>query len=253
MVKLTAPFSQDIISLYNEYTHNIPVIYSIIEGQYDGAIYVDNVQRPGYAILATPFMYFYMAGNPHIPGIAEEIDILLFKEILPAAAEKEVIVFSPSEAWDKAVKPVFDNRHGLSDGRRIFKFDLDKFNMARNKYAKTPEGVRQLIKEIDDDPASRISYPSSQIWRDGICVSACSALMTGAGFTELDISTHPDHQCKGYATYAAITLIDELLNRNLIPCWSTWPYREASQAVAQKVGFVRDQDVLAYIWTEQNT
>jgi hypothetical protein len=252
MLRVNAPYPSEIVSMFSEYTHNIPVIYSVLEGQYDGCVYVDKLDAPGYVLLYTPFMFCYVCGNPGITGVVTELETLLFKQILPSASEKEIVVFSPSTDWHLVLKQVFDAHNGLTDGRRLFEFDLTSFYLAKEKYNKLPEGVRLCIKDVLDDPSSRKAYPSAQLWVGDICVSTCSAVMLGANCAELDINTHSDHQGKSYATYAAIFLIDELLRRNYTPSWSTWPYRGASQAVALKVGFSRSPDTLAFIWTEND-
>lgn len=252
MIKIKAPYPKDIVKMFDKYTHNIPVIYSVIEGQYEGCIYVDNPAAPGYALLYTPFMFCYVTGDPDIAGIGPELDALVFKEILPDADAKEIIIFSPSGAWDRVLKQVFEAHHGFCDGRRLFEFDPDGYAKAKEKYHKQPDGIRLCVKDTNDGSVCLKPYPSAQLWLGDVCVCRCSAIMLGAGRAELDIETLPEHQGKGYGTFAAISLIDELLRRSYVPCWSTWPYREASLKLAQKIGFVRLPDTPAFIWTEQD-
>lgn len=252
MLKINTPYPTKIIEMFKEYTHNIPVINSVLEGQYDGSVYVDDINTPGYVFLYTPFLFCFVSGDPSITGIEKALEELIFNEILPIANEKEIVVFSPSSQWHHILKQVFDAHQGLTDYRRIFEFDPVSFFLSKEKYRSLPDGLRLCIKDVQDIPTSRKLYPSAQLWVNDMCVSTCCAIMIGAGHAELDINTHSDYQGKGYATYAAIALIDELLQQNYIPCWSTWPYRVASQAVAKKVGFIRSIDTLAFIWTEQD-
>jgi RimJ/RimL family protein N-acetyltransferase len=42
----------------------------------------------------------------------------------------------------------------------------------------------------------------------------------------------------------------KLLDRYLEPHWACWPEREASIALAKKLGFEEAQDVPAYYWRE---
>lgn len=46
--------------LFSEYTHNIPVIYSSLEGQYDGEPYVDSENNPQIAVLFTPLHFILL-------------------------------------------------------------------------------------------------------------------------------------------------------------------------------------------------
>ena len=76
--------------------------------------------------------------------------------------------------------------------------------------------------------------------------------MLGKKHAEIDISTVESEQNKGYGKIAAAALITELLKRDIIPDWCTWPYREVSQILAKKLGFESQPDVTANIWLKQN-
>ena len=65
-------------NLFNEYKHNVTVIFSSLEGQYLGELFVNNEVKCEYAFLATPFDYYLVAGNPKLEGTVEEIDKLPF-------------------------------------------------------------------------------------------------------------------------------------------------------------------------------
>ena len=81
-------------------------------------------------------------------------------------------------------------------------------------------------------------------------VSHCKAIMVGKGMAEIDIFTDERYRNKGFATETAIILMDRLLEHNLTPAWSTWPFSVESQHVARKLGFVAEPDAKAWIWME---
>ncbi|WLC63642.1 GNAT family N-acetyltransferase [Clostridium tagluense] len=75
--------------------------------------------------------------------------------------------------------------------------------------------------------------------------------MLGKNYAELDVSTETEFRGNGYAKIASITLISELLEKDIIPNWCTWPYRIESQLLAKTIGFDPKHDVRAYIWVEE--
>ena len=89
--------------------------------------------------------------------------------------------------------------------------------------------------------------------RFGVCLmvgdevaSICCAVAVGGGEAEVDIFTEEKYRRRGYAQWAACAFIEECLARNLTPSWSCWPEREASYALAKKLGFEDRPDVPAH-------
>jgi hypothetical protein len=85
----------------------------------------------------------------------------------------------------------------------------------------------------------------NRVFKNDTCVSFCSAFMLGKNYAELDVATETEFRGNGYAKIASITLISELLEKDIIPNWCTWPYRMESQLLAKTIGFG------AYIWVEE--
>ena len=117
------------------------------------------------------------------------------------------------------------------------------------------------MHEIDAALAER--YPAykslveSQSKRFGVCllrgseiVSACTTVSVGGGQAEVDIHTEEVCRGRGYGYLTACAFIEQCLVRGLMPSWACWPYREASQALAGKLGFEARPDVLAHYWAE---
>ena len=77
--------------------------------------------------------------------------------------------------------------------------------------------------------------------------------MLGAGRGEIDVGTEPGYEGRGYATLAATALVGALLDRGVAPDWCTWPYRQASQHLAKKLGFKPRMNVRAHIWQKPDT
>ena len=89
--------------------------------------------------------------------------------------------------------------------------------------------------------------------RFGVCVmmgdevaSICRAVAVGGGEAEVDMYTAEKYRRRGYAQWAACAFIEECLARNLTPSWICWPEREASYALAKKLGLDDRPDVQAH-------
>ncbi|MDR2617568.1 MAG: GNAT family N-acetyltransferase [Treponema sp.] len=62
---------------------------------------------------------------------------------------------------------------------------------------------------------------------------------------EIGINTLPEYRGKGYARSACISLINELLSKNICPLWSTGNDNTASDRLARSTGFEKLADVLS--------
>jgi hypothetical protein len=62
---------------------------------------------------------------------------------------------------------------------------------------------------------------------------------------EIGINTLKEYRGKGYAREACISLIHELLSRNICPLWSTTMENAASDRLAKSIGFEKLADVLS--------
>lgn len=236
------------LNFYNDYTHNIPVIYSSLEGQYEGELFVDSEVDPQIAILFTPFGFHFVGGNPETDNVVDVLDGMLFKEYLINSGQKEAIVFGPNEKWDKVLNEVFERHHGIKGNRKIFHLNKEKFEKVKSIKNDFESIEKSLIYEKDG--GSTIHYPVCRIFKDEKCISFCSGFMLGKGRAEIDVFTEETYQGKGYAKETGIALITELLNKGIEPDWCTWPYRIESQKLALSLGFELAEEISAHIWGE---
>lgn len=237
------------LELFSEYTHNIPVIYSSLEGQYEGELFVDSEINPQIAILFTPFAFHFVAGNAETDNAVDVLDEILFKQYLLETGQKEAIVFSPDAKWDKVLDEVFGMHHGIKDSRKVFRLNREKFKEIRDG-RKAPEDVENKIF-YEEEGGAKKQYPISRIFKGAECVSFCSGFMLGKGHAEINVATEAAYRGKGYAKEAAIALINELLKTGIEPDWCTWPYRVESQKLALSLGYELAGEIPAHIWVEE--
>ena len=235
------------IQLFNVYKHNIPVIYSSLEGQYDGELYVDSVNNPQMAVLFTPFAFHFVAGDTVVENAVDLLDELIFKQYIVKLEQKEAIVFTPNEQWDRVLGEVFCKHNGLKDLRKTFHLNKHKFleeagsvNLQDVKY--------ELFYEKEG--GAKTSYPVCRVFKEERCIGYCSGFMLGKGHAEIDVFVEENYRGRGYARVASTILIKELLGKNIEPDWCTWAYRTESQKLAISLGFELFEEVPAHIWVE---
>lgn len=232
-------------NLFNTYKNNIPVFQSVLDGNHEGVAFVDEESMPTWAVLQTPFGHHFVAGSPMKSKVLEDI---LFNQILKTQEEKQLIVFSPSDDWQLLLESIFLPRKGFVVPRKIFSFSYESYCKAGNWKSKMPKMAEMIIAK---EPCNQFCINDKWIAKliiEGVCISICSSPMVGGGYAEIDIETNPDFRGKGYGTLTALALIEKLLEQSLTPCWSTWPEKVASQAIAKKVGFLPQADVKAWVW-----
>ncbi len=234
--------------LFEEYTHNIPVIYSSLEGQYNGELYVDKEDNPQIAILFTPFAFHFVAGDADTSDVIDIVDDTIFKQYLLKTEQKEALLFAPNQKWHTILDEVFKRHNGIKDNRMVFCLNKEKYSEQNN--------TKKIITDMDNrvvfekEQSSQKEYPVSRVYIGEKCVSFCSGFMLGKGHAEIDIATVEEYRGKGYAKEAAFTLINQLLSDGIEPDWCTWPYRVESQKLAYSLGFELSDKIPAYIWVE---
>ena len=231
---------------FEGYQDNIPVIYSTLEGQYPGEIFLDDEEE--IAVLVTKFDFLFLGGNIKNENAENIIDNIIFDELVKKQQRKEIILFGQDEQWNTAISKVFQNHNGVNDLRKCYKLNRKRFTEYSSDTI--PDIIKVAVRyERGNDSA--VEYPVSRVYLDEVNVSFCSAFMLAKGYAELDIATEEAYRQKGYGKIAAIALIKELLLRGIEPNWCTWPYRIESQALAESIGFELDKEIPAHIWVEE--
>jgi hypothetical protein len=246
MLMITGEKLRIVQDLFAEYKNNIPIFRSVLDGNYEGSAFVDNDMTPSWAVLQLPICFHFVAGKLIEK---EALDDILFNRILSMQDEKQLVVFSPSDEWRPLLESIFSPRKGFIVPRKMFRFSQEKYRMAIDKYSKVLDDSNIVIaKERIAGHFCKDDVWTSRLLINNECVSTCTAPMIGGGYAEIDVKTALDFQGRGYGTLATLALIQKLIGKSLIPCWSAWPYREASQSLAEKVGFIPEPDVNAWLW-----
>jgi RimJ/RimL family protein N-acetyltransferase len=166
-------------------------------------------------------------------------------------------LFAFSEAWRDELDVLLSHRGAKRIRRKTFSFNPQAFQAHAGWRRRLPAGVRvRLIDEqIAAENAEYRPLVDAGTKRFGVCVvvgdeiaSVCSAVAVGGGEAEIGIHTEEKYRGHGHAFAAACAFVEESLSRGLTPNWSCWPEREASSALARKLGFEHKSDVPAHFW-----
>lgn len=234
--------------MFEGYAHSIPVNFSSLNGQYEGHLYVDKTVNPEYAVIFTPFDFIFVAGNPEAEDIVNQMDSLIWEYMLKYSKD-EIIAFGPNEEWDNILEQVFARHHGVMDKRYCYKLNSDAFN----KVLAQRRAVEGISFEVvyKQEQGSAYKYPVS-IARDenGNEVGFCAAFMNGNGQVEIDVETQEAFRQRRIARENALKLVKHVIDHGYEPNWCCWPFREASQKLAESIGFKLEQLVKAHIWAK---
>lgn len=259
MVELSQTEFQNVKKLFRKVDHSAAVIHAVLEGNSPGKVYADNQVTPTVALLFPEGTFYYAAGNENSAVLNHDLVPLLFDRLVPESQEKEMVLFSFSDAWRDKLDRLLRSRGVIRISRKVFGFNIDKFKHLPNWKSGIQDGFR--MRKIDVEFAEQ--YPAFKAIVDprskrlGVCLTSgdeivcdCSSIHVGNGEAEIGISTNEKYQGKGYATLTGNAFIEDCIDRGLKPSWSCWPERRASVALAKALGFDELPDAQAHYWTE---
>lgn len=260
MIEICASEFGKVIPIFRNIDHSVAIVYAVLEGNSPGRVFVDDSATPSSAFLFPEGTFFYISGNENDAAFCQSVSTLLFNEILPNAVEKEMVLFTFSTVWRKRLDTLLSEKGAIRIYRKVFDFNLGKFSDYRRRQAGIPDGL--TIQPIDHTLAENypgyrsIIEPGSN--RFGFClmkgnevVSECSSIYVGGGEAEIDIHTNEKYQGMGYAPLVASAFIEACQKKGLKPNWACWPERQASLALAKKLGFEEKPDIPAHLWAEE--
>jgi RimJ/RimL family protein N-acetyltransferase len=241
--------------IFDRIENSRPIVYSVIEGNTPGRIFVDRPDPPATAVLRFSGGEIYIGGRADDGRLNREIVDLLFTELAPP--RPKLLVFSFSETWKRALDELLKGHGVLRVVREMFELSPELF---RGKHAawrsRLPEGFRlermnrQLALQsdsgldflwggIDNFIAKAFGYC---VLKEDEVVSRCSPVALGDKRFETGVGTVEAYRRRGLATVACCAFIEHCLDEGLAPEWGCY-YNVASKSLALKLGFVSRPDV----------
>jgi len=223
------------MAIFEDATNSKPVVFSVIEGNTDGKIFVDNDKNPKTALIQLYDMFFLKGETNR--DFCENIFNLLVNEVFPIMDEEYFDFYCLSDNLRDDVEEIFASLIHSKLVRKTFTFDRDKFERHRGWRERLPE---RYTMDMFKGPLS------VKLKLDNEVVSECSAVFAGAGQAEISVRTNEKYRKQGFAALACAAFIEECLSEGYIPNWTCWDFREGSAELARKMGFVELKDDIVY-------
>jgi RimJ/RimL family protein N-acetyltransferase len=224
--------------------HNVPIVFSVLEGTAAGRVFVDDAGRARSAFVAVGGAFSYVAGDETDDAFGRELVALIFDDLIPSQEEQELIIFAFTNAWRARLDQLLAPKGVIRIHRKAFSFDAAHAPDFRSWRSRVPAGYRiEWTGVVAGDPRFGV-----RLLKEAEVVGECTSVFVGRGEAEIDIHVDENHRNLGLGTLTASAFLEECFSRGLRPSWTCWPEREASIALAKKLGFVEQDDVPAHLW-----
>jgi len=222
-------------TLFYEYKHNIGLIFSHFEGQYP----YELMEEEDYLILFTLFDYHYVAGK--VPT-NESLFLQHIISYIKAHEKEEFVLFAPNKEWENFLEKIISKLGGVLDARYLYQVKKEDFIDYPCEDC--------VIEEIKQAPSNHPLLQAS-LKEEGRIIAKATALMTGHSHVEIDVFTEESRRKKGLGLKVSSALVKELLRMILIPDWTCWKIKKASQKIAKKLGFHMQEEIKAFVWVSE--
>lgn len=261
MNKLPIKDYKKVLPIFETLNNSQAVVFSVLEGNSPGEIFVDDISNPKAALMYVNDAFFFVAGDEKIDHFSQEIPSILFDVLIPKLEEKEMVLFPGSQAWKEKLTDVLDAYEIITIHRKFFRFNPGLYAAHTGWKKEVPEGfhILEIDKRRSEQEPSLMRVLEAGSKRFGVCimhgdkiVGYCTSVFVGHGEAEIDIFTDDEYRGRGLARLTACAFIDECLSRGLVPGWACWPEREASRALAIKLGFEELPEAPALLWVGED-
>lgn len=248
--------------------HAHTFLFSVLEGQHVGRIFVDDPTSPTAALVHLACEYTFLLGDASNEAFAAATQRLLLNELAssPAPYGQLLFLIPTTDAWHADILRRYCDFRIDDIRRKAFTFDPEAYRARHNDWrtrlpadvtlcrydgglAESAGGLAEFWGSIDRFLADGFGFA---LMRDGEPVSRCHTVLVGAGEAEISVETADAYRRRGLATLTACAFIDHALQRGLTPSWSCWAHNEPSVALARHLGFRSTADVpVAVIFLNQ--
>ena len=246
-------------TLFKKIKHSIPIIFSLLEGNSQGMIYVDNINKPQTAFIYLTDCFSYIVGNHLNTRFNEQLKDFIHNTYLPQLNSNELIIFTFNKAWDLQLSSVLSDLKSIKIKRVVYDFDVSIFRKATIDW-QIPSDF--CVHKYNSENIKNFTVLNSWLSAEkflqnglGVYISKkteviayCYSVYAGNNNVEIDIFTNEQYRGKGYATYLAKCFINECLQKGLTPNWSCWPEKKSSMKIAEKLGFTNKQELSVHLW-----
>lgn len=241
----------------------IPAL-AVLHGNFPGRVFVNHKDKPSIVIVWAISRWMYLEGKIKSEKNKQELRNFLLTVVVPDCKlrnDNRFEIYTADAAyWDDVfiqdMKFLKADKHYES----VYTLNIEKFQKSKNAISLASNELTINVKEYSLLPSKYNGLPYvEQKFKTKTCpgveLSKGSELLTicrNNGFVYmdqyfLDIDTFSaEHRGKGYATTAALLLIDFLLKSRLFPLWETTHQNIASHNLALKLGFEVNESYPVY-------
>jgi len=245
-------------NIFLDNNQHLPV-FSIINGNHPGRIFVDDTNNPKTAIVWAIGRWAYIDGRTDNTAFNRSLPNFISESVIPDSKNKLKMNWFELYAggapkWEKIIDQTVKQFDASKHFESVYIWDRQTYSAFRSKY-KPPTDVS--IKKSDvlllTEKARRSSFVTKKFKNkttfgfkvmsrnEELVVCRSTGFELGNIFM-VDVITHDDgHRKKGYATLACVALLDFSLENDLAPLWETTEDNIGSQRLAKKLGFIKDQ------------
>ena len=211
-----------------------PVVFSVIEKNTNGRVFVNSAENPAAALIILEDMLFLRGEGKNFCADVLE---LLVGEIFPESKYDFFDFYCLSENLRPDAETIFESRIVGRNVRKTFDFNVEMFKKTEEWRKKIPDGAGIIIDEKN---------LSVELKYENETASRCCAVFTGGGQTETDVCTEEKYRRRGFASLTAAAYVETVLSFGYLPNWSCWENNPASAALAKKIGFIEASETLVY-------
>jgi GNAT superfamily N-acetyltransferase len=233
--------------LLNSKNSHYPLLKSIIFNNKKGKAYVDCIERPTIAGVLSFDNWFYLLGKKTHNYFSKKLEEILLKKVI--IDEASILWFGITDYWKNRL--LKNNSIAIEDyPRNEYEFIKSNYKSFEIDY---PDYNLEKISQNNVDKLFRYSKDLYSFWSTKelflekgfgfillddkkIIAHSISASVEDLE-VEIDIGTEKEYRGKRVARYLASCLIDECLQKSLIPKWDCGLWNIPSNKLALKLGF----------------
>ncbi|MCP4706278.1 MAG: GNAT family N-acetyltransferase [candidate division Zixibacteria bacterium] len=239
-------------------------VFSIINGNHPGRIFVDNKNNPKTAIAWATGRWAYIDGCSNNTDFNRSLLKFINETIISDSKNKlkmdwfELYTCGVPE-WEEIISKTVKEFDSSKHFESVYIWDKTKFSNYR-EYYKFPVNLTvkknnfRLLSEkaqrsslVPKRFKTKTTYGFSVLSKEEELAHCRSTGFEVDNKFMINVITHDANQRKkGYAEMASVALLDFCIENKLIPLWETTEDNIGSQRLAKKLGFVKDQTYPVY-------
>jgi RimJ/RimL family protein N-acetyltransferase len=247
MIRLDSSQLATARKLYLDQGDYFPIIASVLNGDQDGVVFVDQARNPMQVYVEHSFGFAQTFGKP-VPVFEKSLECYLLIDRPFSAAR--VMLYTPN-------KPSFllANKHEVLRSWRQH-FQLDTTPSEKVDYESKESPVKHSLVNVDSSHLAMIEEEFgvvNRFWKkpedffrfsngvlalvEGRAVALCYAAAVSGGRAEIDVMTLADYRNLGLANAVVRAFNRRCLEQNVVPLWDCFVNNTASMALRKSAGF----------------